>query len=106
MKSRLKDVQRRDLGTFGRQIRKGFPGELSKANPEIAEAMTIKTLAGVRSGEMGKVKDELKAMLPILTSSEVRRLLYFFGIKNISSLSKRLFFFPTRFFRFTYKHIE
>ncbi|XP_012055345.1 PREDICTED: uncharacterized protein LOC105618413 [Atta cephalotes] len=77
MKGRLKDVQRRDLGTFGRQIRKGFPGELSKANSEITEATTIKTLAGVRSGEMGKVKDELKAMLPILTSSEVRRCFIF-----------------------------
>ncbi|XP_018365060.1 PREDICTED: uncharacterized protein LOC108762522 [Trachymyrmex cornetzi] len=73
MKGRLKDVQRRDLGTLVRQIRKGFPEELSKANPEITEATTIKTLAGARSGEMGKVKDELKAMLPILTPSEVRR---------------------------------
>ncbi|XP_018345690.1 PREDICTED: uncharacterized protein LOC108750625 [Trachymyrmex septentrionalis] len=69
----LKDVQRRDLETVVRQTRKGFPEKLSKANPEIAEATTIKTLAGVRLREMGKIKDELKAMLPILTPSEVRR---------------------------------
>jgi len=97
----LKDVQRRGLETVVRQTRKGFPEKLSKANPEIAEATTIKTLAGVRLREMGKIKDELKAMLPILTPSEVRRSLYFFGIKNILSLSKRPFFSLTRFFRFT-----
>ncbi|EGI61201.1 hypothetical protein G5I_10446 [Acromyrmex echinatior] len=72
MKGQLKNVQRHDVGIFTRQIGKGFPEELSKANPKIAEATTIKTVARTRL-KMGKVKDELKAMLPILTPSEVRR---------------------------------
>lgn len=41
-----------------------------------AEPAIIKTLAGARWHEMGKVKDELKAMLPTLTPSEVIRLLW------------------------------
>ncbi|KAG5323941.1 TTC29 protein, partial [Acromyrmex heyeri] len=97
MKGQLKDVQRRDVGILVRQIRKGFPEELSKANPKIAEATTVKTLARTRLKKMGKVKDELKAMLPILTPSEVRRSLNFFGIKNIFSLSKRTFFMTCPF---------
>ncbi|XP_018399193.1 PREDICTED: uncharacterized protein LOC108776936 [Cyphomyrmex costatus] len=73
MKGRLENVQRRDLETLMRQVRKSIPEGLSKVSPKITEATTIKTLAGARSGEMGKVKDVLKAMLPILTPSEVRR---------------------------------
>ncbi|XP_032665478.1 uncharacterized protein LOC116841535 [Odontomachus brunneus] len=46
--------------------------ELGSTKPAI-----IKTLAGARWHEMGKVKDELKAMLPILKPSEVISIINF-----------------------------
>ncbi|EZA59841.1 Tetratricopeptide repeat protein [Ooceraea biroi] len=40
---------------------------------DLAGSKAIKTLAGARWHEMGKVKEELKAMLPTLKPSEVKR---------------------------------
>lgn len=48
-------------------------GEKNERYP--AESRTIKTFTAVPWNKMGKVKEELKAMLPKLTPSEVRRLL-------------------------------
>lgn len=74
-----------DLNTPIRAVRKdqledeklsGFNPKIRESEPDTSGTRTIKTLAGVRWQEMEKVKQELKAMLPILTPSEVRRLLY------------------------------
>lgn len=48
-----------------------FPIKNSEQDP--IERLIIKTLAGTRWNEMKKVKNELKAMLPILKPSEVKR---------------------------------
>lgn len=53
-------------------------GKLSKVDSKIKgseqdSTETIKTLAGVRQGDMKKVKNELKEMLPRLKPSEVKR---------------------------------
>ncbi|XP_071554989.1 uncharacterized protein [Temnothorax nylanderi] len=73
-RDRLAHVRGHDLGTFSKgPVRKDFSGELKKVDPKVGEGATIKTLAAARSGEMGKIKDELRAMLPILKPSEVRR---------------------------------
>jgi len=61
---------------------KDFSRELKEVDTKIER---IKTLAAARPGQMEKVKDELRAMLPILKPSEVRRL--FFNERNILSLS-------------------
>lgn len=59
---------------------KDFSGELKEVDTKI-EGARIKTLAAARPGQMEKVKDELRAMLPVLKPSEVRRL--FFNKRNI-----------------------
>lgn len=48
--------------------------EIGESERGLADPAIIKTLASVRWHEMGKVKDELKAMLPILRPSELIRL--------------------------------
>lgn len=83
MRGRPAHVRGRDLKTFaGGSVRKDFSGELKEVEPKNEKGATIKTLATARLREMGKVKAELKAMLPILKPSEVRRLLGFL-IKEI-----------------------
>lgn len=76
-RGRFAHVRGRDLGTpTEKPVRKNSSKE-PKIDSRIEEGATIKTLAAARTREMKKVKDELRAMLPILTPSEVRRLLYF-----------------------------
>lgn len=85
-------VRKRDSqSALARPVRQDLPreGGSSEIDPKIAEGTTIKTLAAARSGEMEKVKDELKAMLPMLKPSEVRRLLFFINKRSI------LYFFPS-----------
>lgn len=56
-----------------------------------AGSRAIKTLAGARWYEMEKVKEELKAMLPTLKPSEVRRLLYLQSEKIYTSFNREIF---------------
>ncbi|XP_077281234.1 uncharacterized protein LOC143907959 [Temnothorax americanus] len=74
-RDQLAHVRGHDLGTLLKgPVRKNFSGELKEVGtPKIGEGATIKTLAAARTGEMEKIKDELRAMLPILKPSEVRR---------------------------------
>ncbi|XP_024870903.1 uncharacterized protein LOC112454005 [Temnothorax curvispinosus] len=73
-RDRLTHVRGHDLGTLSKgPVRKDFSGELKEVGPKIGEGATIKTLAAARTGEMEKIKDELRAMLPILKPSEVKR---------------------------------
>ncbi|TGZ57467.1 Tetratricopeptide repeat protein 29 [Temnothorax longispinosus] len=73
-RDRLTHVRGHDLGTLSKgPVRKDFSGELKEVGPKIGEGAMIKTLAAARTGEMEKIKDELRAMLPILKPSEVKR---------------------------------
>ncbi|XP_011881906.1 PREDICTED: uncharacterized protein LOC105569786 [Vollenhovia emeryi] len=79
----------RDSGTLLSR-RENLTGVFA-ANLKVGESATMKTLAAARSGEMKKVKDELRAMLPILKPSEVRRLL-FLTVKNVLYLLRVLYY--------------
>ncbi|XP_036145529.1 uncharacterized protein LOC105839066 [Monomorium pharaonis] len=72
---RPRGTMHRARGTRRQDLRKlARPEDSFDVPSEITEdTKPIKTLAAARLGEMGRVKEELKAMLPTLTPSEVRR---------------------------------
>lgn len=87
IKSRIADMKKFDLNIRISPIRKNSKEEKSseissrikrKNERDPIKRLTIKTLAGARWNEMKKVKDELKAMLPILKPSEVKRFNFIF----------------------------
>ncbi|RLU26810.1 hypothetical protein DMN91_000607 [Ooceraea biroi] len=78
----IANMRKFDLKARVRAVQKDQPQneKLSKidfkirgSERDLAGSKAIKTLAGARWHEMGKVKEELKAMLPTLKPSEVKR---------------------------------
>jgi len=85
MKSRITDMQKFQSDMRAKPVRINAGEEKSakiysviKEGERDSGRRTIKTLAGARWNEIKKVKDELKAMLPILKPSEVKRFNFIF----------------------------
>lgn len=72
LRARVKSIRKNDRGERSPRIDSKIAGS-ERDPPGCAK---IKTLANARWHEMEKVKNELKAMLPILKPTEVERLSY------------------------------
>lgn len=79
LEARFKSIRKNDRGEHLSGINSKIVGN-ERDSPGCART---KTLANARRHEIGKVKDELKAMLPILKLTEVERLFLKFYIFKV-----------------------